>query len=208
MTGNFDLVAPVYDALASVVFGQRLQRAQLVWLNEIPAGATVLIIGGGTGQLLEPLLNQCQPSRVLYLETSARMLARASQRMVRHGLLGTVEFRLGDETTLQDDEPFDVIITPFLLDLFTGTTLRTRLIPRLLAILKPAGLWLVTDFVNTSVWWQKALLWSMIRFFQLTASIETQQLTDWQQSLNQAGLMRRKQSYWVGGMVSTEVWTR
>src|SRR5919199_4607929 len=145
--GNFDWVAPVYDAMAFVVFGRKLQRAQTVYLNLIPEGASVLIAGGGTGWLLEQLLKHYKPGHILYLESSGQMVAQASRRMVRKAVLGSVEFRVGDETSLRPDEKFDVVITPFLLDLFTQSTLQAQLIPRLLHALAPDGNWLVTDFV-------------------------------------------------------------
>ncbi|MDB5240486.1 MAG: type 12 methyltransferase [Spirosoma sp.] len=204
---HFDWIAPVYDALVFVVFGRRLNRAQAVFLDRIPPGASVLIVGGGTGWLLEPLLTDGRAARIVYLESSARMLARASCRMLNRQLMGTVEFRLGDERSLRSDERFDLLMTPFVLDLFTTETLQTLFIPRLRSALKENGLWLITDFIRTSVWWQRALLWSMIRFFILTARIEARHLADWQRLLSEAGLTLRERSPQVGGFVSTEVWS-
>lgn len=191
-----------------MVFGKSLKRAQVVFLSRIPAGASILIVGGGTGWLLEPLLDACKPGRIVYLESSARMLARATRRVLNRPVLGTVEFRLGDETSLRPDERFDVVITPFVLDLFTAETLRNRLIPRLHTALKPGGLWLITDFVPTGIWWQRALLWAMIRFFRLTAGIEIRQLANWPGLMTDAGLTLRERSPQVGGMVLADVWRR
>ncbi|GAB3497243.1 hypothetical protein GCM10027341_17320 [Spirosoma knui] len=204
--GNFDWIAPVYDALAFVVFGRRLQRAQTVYLNDIPSGLSVLIVGGGSGWLLEQLLVRCKPERVVYLELSGQMVARASRRMLRKALPGTVDFRVGDETALRPDERFDLILTPFLLDLFEESTLQTQLIPRLQESLAPSGRWVVTDFVQPPAWWQKVLLWSMIRFFRLTAGIETRKLANWQNCLQAAGLVNLKRQSQVGDMVSAEIW--
>lgn len=204
--GNFDGVAPYYDALAWLVFGQRLKQAQALFLDEIPANASVLIVGGGTGWLLEQVLTRCQPQRVIYLEASARMLARASRRMMQHALIGTVDFRVGEETSLTSEDRADVVLTPFVLDLFTAETLQTQFIPRLNRVLKPGGLWLVTDFIQPAKGWQRTLLWTMIRFFQLTAGIQTNHLADWQKCLADADLKRKKQQWRVSGMVSAEVW--
>ena len=208
MGNGFDWISPVYDALAFVVFGRKLQQAQLTFLNQIPDKATILLVGGGTGWLLEHVLTQCKPRRVVYLELSGQMVAKASQRMVKNAVLGSVEFRVGDVRDLSTDEQFDIVITPFVLDLFPESILQTDVIPRLLRILKPTSLWLVTDFVTTHVWWQKALLWSMIRFFRLTAGIEATQLPDWQRFLAEAGLIRQESQPHVGGMVRAEVWVR
>jgi ubiquinone/menaquinone biosynthesis C-methylase UbiE len=144
----------------------------------------------------------------VYLEKSARMLIRASRRMAEMGLIGTVEFRLGNETRLRSDEQFDVIITPFLLDLFTEAKLTEALLPTLKNALADGGYWLITDFVRTGVWWQEALLWTMIRFFRLTAGIETRQLVDWQRVLKEAGLRLRAFEPRLNGLVSTELYQK
>ena len=204
---DFNRIAPVYDALKRVVFGRALERAQAVFLNRIPPGALVLIVGGGTGWLLEPLLTAHPAGRVVYLEASARMLARASRRVLSHQLLGTVEFRLGNETTLQLSERFDVVITPFVLDLFTEQTLQTRLLPRLRRALRPGGQWFITDFVPVTGWKHEILIQSMIRFFRLTANIEARELADWQTLMAEAGLQLRERQSRVNGLVSAEVWT-
>lgn len=204
--GNFNWIAPVYDALAFVVFGHKLQKAQTVFLDTIPANASVLIVGGGTGWLLEQVLVYGQPKRIVYLETSSRMVARASQRIIKNSLIGSVEFRIGDESSLKPDECFDVILTPFVLDLFSEQTLQTNIIPKLRNVLRTDGLWFVTDFVKPQIAWQKALLWTMIRFFRLTANIKARQLADWQKLLAGAGLSCEKRQTQVGGMVSAEVW--
>ncbi|RYC69433.1 class I SAM-dependent methyltransferase [Spirosoma sordidisoli] len=220
---GFDWIEPVYDILAKIVFGSRLQRAQLRFIDQIhrqqtsrepadssvlSAPVSVLLLGGGTGWLLQQILQRCQPVRVLYLEASGRMLARATRRILHQPFSIEVRFQTGDEQTIPADEQFDVIITPFVLDLFTRATLQHRMIPRLLEALRPGGIWLVTDFVPAQGWWQRVLLWSMIRFFRLTAGIEARQLPDWQLLMSQAGLVCRDRQSAVGGMVSAEVWER
>jgi len=212
MPNNFNRIAPVYDGLSRLVFGRRLQRAQTLFLDQIPGtnvsgtGTSVLVLGGGTGEILTAIFAKQPGCRVLFLEPSAQMVSQATRRVLRLTGPANIAFRVGNETTLRSDERFDVIITPFVLGLFTEETLQTRLVPRLRQALKPDGVWLVTDFVNTPVWWQRTLLWSMIRFFRLTADIEARQLANWQQTLSNVGLTRQRQGFAVWGMVSAEVW--
>lgn len=202
---NFDAVTPVYDALSRLVYGRRLEQAQTVWLGQISPGASVLVLGGGTGSLLGPLLAR-QPGRVLFLEASGQMLARASRRMIREQLPGQVNFQRGTEQDLQPTDQFDVIILPFVLDLFTNATAREHMLPKILGALRPGGSVLITDFVRTNKYWQRALLQSMIWFFRLTAHIETRQLPDWQQVLAETRLTCIGKTPQVWGMVSTEYW--
>ncbi len=203
---DFNWVAPFYDFLAFLVFGHRLQRAQVVFLNQVPANARILILGGGTGWLLQQVLTLCQPGQVLYLESSAKMLALASKRVINHNVVGSVTFRVGDETCLKPEESFDVIITPFVLDVFTEKYLQSTLIPQFYNRLKTGGIWLATDFVPSVTGWRKMLLWTMVRFFQLTTGMKTRQLADWQKLLAESGLQLSQKKAQVGGMVSTEVW--
>ena len=202
---HFDAVTPVYDALSRLVFGRRLERAQTVWLSQIQAGASVLVLGGGTGALLGPLLAR-QPGRLLFLEASRKMLARASQRMIREQLTGQVTFQHGTEQDLTATDSFDVIILPFVLDVFTESTVRERMLPTLLNALRPGGSLLLTDFVRTDRRWQRALIQVMIWFFRLTANLETRQLLDWQSIVAETRLSRAGQRPQVWGMVSAEWW--
>jgi tRNA (cmo5U34)-methyltransferase len=204
---NFNWIAPIYDGLKTAVFGRSLDRAQIVFLDRIPVGASVLIVGGGTGWLLEPLLARGHTGRITYLETSGQMIARASRRVLGHQLLGTVEFRLGDETSLPSDARFDVVFTPFVLDLFTAQTIQQRMLPKLTKMLKPGGQWFITDFVVTANGWQKSMIQVMIYFFRLTAGIETHRLVDWQALLAETDLILRERQLQISGMVSSEVWT-
>ncbi|GAA4454689.1 hypothetical protein GCM10023189_21490 [Nibrella saemangeumensis] len=129
--------------------------------------------------------------------TKARAFVREDAR---------VTFRLGNETAIQMEQPVDVVITPFVLDLFTEERLADVIIPRLYQALKPGGLWLVSDFVQTRNWWQQWLLNAMYRFFRLTAGIEARQWPDWPRLLQQAGLRPGEQQTMVGGQVTTGWW--
>ena len=57
MSNNFNTIAPVYDFLAKMVFGRSLERAQAAFLSDLETKvkAKVLIVGGGTGKVLELL---------------------------------------------------------------------------------------------------------------------------------------------------------
>lgn len=204
-TPHFDAVTPVYDALSRLVFGRRLERAQTVWLSRLQPGASILVLGGGTGAQLGPLLEK-QPGRLLFLEASRQMLARASQRMIRERLTGQVTFQHGTEQNLTPTDQFDVIVLPFVLDVFTESTVRDRMLPALLNALRPGGSLLITDFVRTDRRWQRALIQVMIWFFRLTANIETRRLINWQALLAETRLSRTGKTPQVWGMVSAEWW--
>ena len=49
---NFDRIAFAYDALKYLVFGGSLHQAQTFLVPFIPTCSDILIIGGGTGQII------------------------------------------------------------------------------------------------------------------------------------------------------------
>jgi tRNA (cmo5U34)-methyltransferase len=145
---DFDLVAPIYDALASLVFGGALRRAQFALLERVRDARRVLIIGGGSGWFLRELLARCNAQHVLYIEQSPKMLAysRAAVAEAAPESLSRVEFRLGTEESLSAaDGEFDLVATNFFLDLFEqsgAAGIARRLCERLAA----HGRWLFVDF--------------------------------------------------------------
>src|SRR5689334_3514018 len=55
MPNNYNSVAFFYDSLNRIVFGNSTIRSQVWLLQQIPANASILVIGGGTGWILEKL---------------------------------------------------------------------------------------------------------------------------------------------------------
>lgn len=206
---GFDRAAWFYDALAQLVFGSAIGRSQSYFLNEIPAGARVLLIGGGSGKLLQALLRHTACSHILYLEASPKMLAQARQRVepeLRQQAT-QVEFRLGTEAALHPSEQFNVIITPFLLDLFRPSRV-AGMVQQLRKSLQPEGCWLHTDFSYTSthtVFWQKLLMRLMYRFFRLLCRIEASSLPDFDEIFRKAGLEKQQQKTFFRGMIEAAV---
>lgn len=206
---GFDTVAAFYDALARLVYGSALQRAQQAALDAgLPPGAPrVLVIGGGTGWVLGEILQRRPGARVLYLEASPRMLAR-SQAWLQHHTpqhAPQVEFRLGTEAALQPQERFDAVLTFFFLDLFAPDRLRS-MVERLRAAMAPGGSWLLADFGPPGCWWHRLLLWLMYRFFGFSAGISARQRPPIEAELRHLGLRPQTAGQFFGRMVEASVW--
>jgi ubiquinone/menaquinone biosynthesis C-methylase UbiE len=206
---DFDSVARYYDALAGLVFGPRLLRAQREALQQglPPDARRVLFIGGGTGQVLPELLHQCPAGRVLYLEASAAMLQRARQHLARTApeLRARVEFRHGTEEALAPNEQFDAVLAFFLFDLFPPAELQA-LLGRLHRHARAGTRWVVADFAPPRRGWQRGLQWLMYRFFRLTAAVPGQELPDIGGALRELGLQPRWQQELSGGLIEASGW--
>lgn len=175
MTSNYNNSARFYDQLSRIVYGQALVDAQLYLLKFVPPNSSVLIVGGGTGWILEELSNiHYSGLDITYVEISSRMTALSKKRNT--GINKVTFINDAIEHTPADAE-YDVVITPFLFDNFTEETLE-KTFSHIHNQLKPKGLWLCTDFQLTGPLWQKILLKSMYLFFKILCGIETLSMPD------------------------------
>ncbi len=194
---GFDRVAWVYEPLAKAVFGKSLERAQEAFFSDLPERGKVLILGGGTGWVLERLFADKPKLEVWYVEASEKML-QMSQRRVASSKIHWIH---GTEEDLPE-EKFDVIITHFLLDLFEKPRI-TDVIQRLKNVLSPSGVWLVADFDRQGAnnVFKKALLWMMYRFFRALCGIEAKTLPAVWEHLKKEGLRTERSEGFYFGMV-------
>lgn len=179
-------MAPFYDTLARVVFGYRLELAQQYFLDEIKANARVLIVGGGSGKVLE-WLPENLALNIDYVELSDGMISRAMKRKWNGN---DVSFTAHD--IFQVKGSYDMIITNFFLDCFEEDKLNDVL-AHLNPMLKEDGSWLVTDFSLPTNARQRMLLWMMHSFFRLMVRLESRKLEDIKGCLARAGLKIRKE---------------
>lgn len=208
---DFSLVAPIYDGLASLVFGGAIRRAQTKLLPALRDTRRALIIGGGTGWFLLELLDRTDVEHVLYVEKSEIMIdksralleARAPQWAHR------VEFRLGtDESVTAQDGAFDLLVTNFFLDLFTDENCK-EMIQKLAAHLGSTGRWLFVDFHTPEGGWQRtasdALYTVMYGFFALTSHIESRRPPHYQDSFDRLGIQTEVEEMYYATMIRAKL---
>ncbi len=176
MHGNYDPVAPFYDILARAVFGNAIHKAQKFLLPVIPPESKILIVGGGTGRILEEICKlHCNGLSITYVEISAKMIARAKRRKKGRNNLSFINEAIQN---FQLQGLYDVIITPFLLDNFSAETLR-KVFRQLDNHLNKGGHWLFADFhVRNNKASQRFLLKLMYLFFNSLCGLETLALHD------------------------------
>ena len=178
MAANYNSIAPVYDILSRIIFGSAIVKAQQSFLPFIPANSRLLIVGGGTGRILQEISRQHNSGLVIdYVEVSAAMLKLSKKRNCANNRVNFIELPIENFKASAD---YDVVITPFVLDNFNREKLPV-VFKQLNSWLKPNGLWLYADFVytaNKSPWWHKMLLAVMYFFFRITTGIEANELVD------------------------------
>jgi ubiquinone/menaquinone biosynthesis C-methylase UbiE len=180
MSNDYNSIAKIYDGLSRVVYQKSIVKAQVFLIQLIKDNDSILIVGGGTGWILEEIAKlQRQNLSVVYVEKSSGMIKLAQKRNITG--LKTTFIQNGIET-FDANEKFDVIITAFLFDNFKKEKIEF-VFAKLNGYLKNHGIWLYADFVNdrsNKKVWQQFLLKSMYTFFRITAGIETQELIDMQ----------------------------
>jgi ubiquinone/menaquinone biosynthesis C-methylase UbiE len=173
MAANYNNSAWFYDRLSRVVYGKALVNAQVYLLKHVPANSNILIVGGGTGWILEEL-SQIHPSglNITYVEIAAHMTALSQKRNTGSNNVTFINDAIENVVL---PAGFDVVITPFLFDNFTEQTFK-KVFGHIAQLLKADGLWLNTDFQLTGKWWQGVLLKSMFLFFKVICGIEASKL--------------------------------
>lgn len=175
MTNNYNAVARFYDFLSYLIFKHAIIDAQVFLLKQIPAASNVLIIGGGTGRLLEALAKmQPENINITYVEKSAKMIDLSKKRNYKKL---TVEFINKAAEDFITNKKFDIVFTAFFFDNFQTDKIEF-IFSKLNQSLKPDGLWLYADFIDNkhNKLWQKLLLKTMYIFFKLTCNIDTTKL--------------------------------
>jgi ubiquinone/menaquinone biosynthesis C-methylase UbiE len=176
MAANYDKIARVYDLLSRMVFGRHIEQAQVCMLDHVPSGSSILIVGGGTGWILEKLSEEHpQGLQIDYVEVSGQMIALSQKRNYEKNKVNFINVPIEEFIS---NKSYDVIITPFVLDNFSADKVGS-IFEKLDGRLKVNGKWLYADFVYDKVkstLWQKLLLKVMYFFFRITSGIETQEL--------------------------------
>lgn len=203
---GFNRIAPYYDSLTRLVFGNAILNSQLEFLKSIPPDSTVLILGGGTGAILPYVLRRNPTGSILYIEASSEML-KSAERNVLPEFTAKIEFVHGTHNSLPEGMVFDVIITNFFLDLFPDSEVGT-ICKHLSSRLRRHGLWLVSDFVKGDKWWHEMMLWTMYRFFRFVSGITGSRLSSWDQHLLTAGMRTTASKSFFHGFIKSALYTK
>jgi ubiquinone/menaquinone biosynthesis C-methylase UbiE len=203
MPANFNNAAPFYDRLSLLVYGNTVIDAQAYLMRYIRADSKILIVGGGTGWILEEITN-IRPSglTITYVEVSANMMALSKKRNTG---ANQVVFIIDAIENIFLAADFDVVFTPFLFDNFTEQTAQ-QVFDHIHQLLKHNGLWLNCDFQSTGKWWQGILLRSMILFFRVVCNIEASHLPDIEMHFEQHDYKTIAEQTFFGDFIISKVW--
>jgi ubiquinone/menaquinone biosynthesis C-methylase UbiE len=194
VSNNYDSIARYYDFVHRLFYGQSEINAQTELLDYIKPGDRILIVGGGTGWILEKM-SAVYPSglRITYIESSVKMMELSRVRDCRRNNVSFVQERVED--WVGGDEVYDCILTGLFFDNFTAAH-SAQIVQLLTPFLKRDGFWLDSDFYypkGRGKLWQALLLKTMYVSARLICGVEAKRLPDME-------LIFRTAGYWSVNM--------
>ncbi|MEL6254512.1 MAG: class I SAM-dependent methyltransferase, partial [Bacteroidota bacterium] len=138
---RFDSLAFIYDILVRLVFGKSLKKAQTHYLNKLPDQGKLLILGGGTGWIVEEIGKRKPALEMVYVEASEKMIALARKK----SKAVVIDFVHGNEQMIPEKNSYDAVLTPFFLDLFAPVRLFASM-SLIDQALHENGKWFFVDF--------------------------------------------------------------
>lgn len=182
---DFNAIAPVYDFLKRLVFGQSIFWAAASHLNLITENCRVLVLGGGTGYILPHI----RAKQIDYVELSSKMLALAKERVCP----SPITFYCQSFETFESTHSYDIVVCEFFLDLFDQHSLGMTLL-KIKELLSPGGNLIVTDFEKGNRFWKISLSALMHLFFRLTANLQSRSLSSIHEVILKNGFICHKET--------------
>jgi ubiquinone/menaquinone biosynthesis C-methylase UbiE len=205
MAANFNNSAWFYDRLSRLVYGRAIINAQVYLLKQVPENSHVLIVGGGTGWILEELA-RVHPSglKITYVEIAPNMMALSRKRNTGSNKVIFINDAI-EHVGIGSN--FDVVITPFLLDNFTEQNL-AKIFTSIDTLLKKDGLWFNASFHQGGKWWQWVLLNAMFVFFKVICGIEASKLPGIDKQFDLNGYVQTNEKLFYGDFIAGKVYRK
>lgn len=187
MANNYDKIANYYDRIHHLFYGQSEVHAQVELLDYVRPGDRILILGGGTGWILEKIA-AIFPSglRITYVESSVRMMELTKTRVWAQN---EVELVTSMVEEWKGETEYDCVLTGFFFDNFNEAH-AAAIVRHVTAYLKIGGYWLESDFYyprKRGKLWQAILLNSMYISARLICGVEAKKLPDMDRIFAAAG---------------------
>ncbi len=113
---NYDRIARYYDRIHHLFYGHAEIHAQVELLEYVRAGDRLLIVGGGTGWILEKIAVKFPSGlEITYIEGSSRMMELSKRRSCGEN---QVEFVLSVIEDWKGGKEYDCIVTGLFFDNF------------------------------------------------------------------------------------------
>ncbi|MEB2776120.1 class I SAM-dependent methyltransferase [Algoriphagus sp. D3-2-R+10] len=196
MKDHYSLLAPFYNPLVRLVFGDQLQFSKTCFLRRDRLSNT-LIIGGGDGRDYQAFQRDIQGE---YWEISEAMMKRARQNLNGSNL----DFKLG-YFRYQPQVDFGEILLHFVLDTMSDGQIKSLLM-EVKKCMKPESRIYFADFFAPKKLSQKILNYSMISFFRIVVGHIRPSLPKYEDIFLECGFRKTSERSFLDGWVKAQVW--
>ena len=209
---GFDRVARAYHALELVAFGRDLERARFMHLERLAGRRDILLLGEGDGRCAKRLAMIAPDARILCVDSSPGMIARASARIAGTEAEGRVSFVCADARSyFPEPGRYDAVATLFFLDCFDAGGAEA-IISQIGAALRPETLWVFADFVIPPRGFRRfrarAWLSLLYFFFRWETGLSVSELPPSEELLAQQGWRRIASGDLQCGLIRSSVLSR
>ena len=209
---NCDAIAPFYNALEHLSFGNYLERCRTTFLPETTKSRSAIVCGGGDGRFLAHLLRVNSCVEVDFVELSLRMVRLAKQRVARMGpaFLTRVRFHVADiRDFVRPPGSYNLIVTHFFLDCFSDPEL-ADVVARLSSWATPGARWIVSDFCEArgpiAQVWTRLIVRSLYAAFKFTTGLRVTRLPDYAGAVAGEGYLLRFERQTLKGLFRSSLW--
>jgi ubiquinone/menaquinone biosynthesis C-methylase UbiE len=184
---NYDKVANYYDRIHHLFYGQSEINAQVELLDYIRPGDRLLILGGGTGWILEKIAAIFPAGlQITYIESSAQMMELTKTRNWGFNQVELVNSVVED---WKGEMEYHCVLTGLFFDNFKDAH-AAAIVRQVTPYLKNGGYWLESDFYyprRRGKLWQAILLYSMYFSARLICGVEAKRLPEMDRIFSQEG---------------------
>ena len=211
---NCDFIAPWYEPVEHLCFGQALQRRRTAYLEKLGDSRRAISFGEGDGRFTAALLRSNPHLEVIAVDASRRMQQIAARRVAMMGesFRERAEFHCAEIDTFDPGSAkYDLIATHFFFDCFSTDATR-EVIQRIAGWAAPRAQWVVSEFHQPpgrlGRFWTGAIIRGLYAAFRVTTGLRVVRLPNYHAALVSAGFKLRRQEFACGGLLISELWER
>jgi SAM-dependent methyltransferase len=206
-----DPIAGAYRWLEYAAFGSTLEQARFDFLPRAADARRILILGEGDGRFLARLLECNRHAAIAVVESSARMIYLASQRVPAADQARVQFYHLDAAAGPLPEGPFDLAVTHFFFDILEPREAEA-VVMKMNALLGPEACWLLSEFqvpaakfrgLHARLW-----LWTMYRFFQAATGVRATELSPYRDLLVSCGWSEAEHRERRLSLIRSQMWTR
>ncbi|SIO22629.1 class I SAM-dependent methyltransferase [Algoriphagus halophilus] len=198
MKDSYGFIAPYYNRLAKLVFGNQLALAKQSFISDLRK-KKVLIIGGGDGKDYQIYQEGLQGD---YWELSQAMLELAKKNLPKSSL----NFQWGYFRQVED-QTYDEIWLHFVLDTMLDSEI-VELLDQLKKSLVPSGSIFLVDFFQPTTLKSKVLQFLMISFFRIAAQHKRKNTPDYEELFKRCLWEKEEEHIFLKCWIKAQLWKK